>query len=140
MSDAKLQHPISECSSVSRNKRLDSELCIHENMPPNSKCEGNGKRHHLGEADVPVLSLPKYEGRSLNKKSVKKLNTFPCSKRPRMDQPENSVTNFGVDDRNNVLRTTASDSMLCTSSGKKDATFGFTFLMVSASAFVIIFK
>ncbi|XP_008796280.2 uncharacterized protein LOC103711753 [Phoenix dactylifera] len=116
--DAKLQHPISEFSSVSRNKKLDSELCMHENMPPSSKCEGNGKRHHLGEADVSVLSLPKYEGRSLNKKSVKKLNTFPGSKRPRIDQPENSVTNSGVDDQNNISRTIGSDSMRCTSTDK----------------------
>ncbi|XP_029121343.1 uncharacterized protein [Elaeis guineensis] len=91
---------------------------MHENMHPSSKCEGNGKRHHLGEADVPVPSLPKYEGRSLNKKSVKRLNTFPCSKRPRIDQPENSVTNSGVGDRNNMSRTIGSDSMRCTSSDK----------------------
>ncbi|XP_008795013.2 uncharacterized protein LOC103710877 isoform X2 [Phoenix dactylifera] len=117
-SDAEHQHSISECSSVSRHKKIDRELCMNENMPPSSKCEGNGKRHHLGEADMPILSLAKREGRSLNKKSVKKPNTFSCSKRPRIDQPENSVTNSGIDDRNIISRTIGSDSIPCSSADK----------------------
>lgn len=140
MTDSEHQPSISECSSVSRHKKIDRELCLNENMPPSSKCEGNGKKHHLGEADMPILSLAKLEGRSLNKKSVKKPNIFSCSKRPRIDQPENSVTNSGIDEHNILSRTIGSDSIQCTSAGNKDTTFGFTFLMVSTSAFLSIIR
>ncbi|XP_010915772.1 uncharacterized protein [Elaeis guineensis] len=117
-SDSEHQHSISECSSVSRHKKIDRGLCLNEDMPPSSKCEGNGKKHHLGEADMPILSLAKLEGRPLNKKSAKRPNTFSCSKRPRIDKPENSVTNSGIDDHNIISRRIGSDSLQCTSADK----------------------
>ncbi|XP_072998841.1 uncharacterized protein [Typha latifolia] len=113
------KHPlsISECSSISRNKKSMLEIHSQKHMLPSFKSEGNSKRHYLGEVDMTTLSMPKDDGKIVTKRSVKKLSSFPCPKKPRIDQVENSLI-AETDDRENVSREIGRDLMLCTSSEK----------------------
>nr|CAD1843331.1 unnamed protein product [Ananas comosus var. bracteatus] len=59
---------------------------------------GNGKNDYLREVDTVVLSLPKHDGNVPNKKSVKRLSSFTCSKRPRIDHQAGNSLNAGTHD------------------------------------------
>lgn len=97
---ADTKHPltISEYGSDARTRETETDICLHEDMFPNFNHDENGRHHHLGEEDTPVLLLPNLESRSLNRKSLRKLISLPCSKRPRTEQQNGSLMAAKVHD------------------------------------------
>ncbi|KAJ6849086.1 uncharacterized protein M6B38_271410 [Iris pallida] len=69
---------------------------LHEN--PTFRCEENDTSLHPGVVDKPILPLPKHDGKPVNKKSLRRLSSYPCSKRPREDQQDDFITTAGADD------------------------------------------
>ena len=119
MPDSKRLRKISEYGSISRIKKIETDLCLHEDMFPSSNCEENGRQHHRGEEDMPVLLSSNPESKPLNRKSLKKLSSFPCSKRPRTDQSNDSVVTAKVDDQE--AKKIGYDHIRCTSDGKNNS-------------------
>jgi len=118
MSDTKSPLTISEHDSISRIKKTESDLCLHEDMFPSFNCEDNGRQKHVGEEDMPALLSPNPESKSLNRKSLKRLTSLPCSKRPRTDQSNDSIMTAKVDDQD--AKKFGYDHMRCISDGKNN--------------------
>lgn len=97
---------------------------MHKNVTLNFNCEGNGKNDYLREVDTVVLSLPKHDGNVPNKKSVKRLSSFTCSKRPRIDQAGNSL-NAGTHDDETTSKEPGPDWIHRMSSGIKKPVLPF---------------
>jgi hypothetical protein len=69
------------------------------NPIPCSRSESSSRRPLNGESSM-ILSLPKQDGKTLQKRSVKMLNVLPCSttgKRPKVEHGELAVS-MEIDD------------------------------------------
>lgn len=86
-------------------------------MFPSFNHEENGRQRHLVEEDMPVLLLSNPESKSLSRKSLKKLTSFPYSKRPRGEQQNDSVTVASADDHGIKI---GYDHLRCISDGKNN--------------------
>lgn len=100
--DTKPPVAVSEYGSSFKGKKTDADLYLHEIT--SFKCEENDRRLHLGEVDKLVLPLPKHDGKPVNKKSLKRLSSFPCIKRPRADPHDDSIATPGADDYGKKIR------------------------------------
>ncbi|XP_058086612.1 uncharacterized protein LOC131233813 [Magnolia sinica] len=118
--DRKKPVTISDQNSVSGNKKIDVELCMHEGLLPSFECEDSDEHLSSREANKSLSSLPKCAGIQLHQR-VEKLSRSgnPCSKRPRTYQVEVSTNIDGAADCTVMSGNSGSITAKCTSAAKE---------------------
>lgn len=103
----------SECS---RNKRVDEDSCVHDNLPSRPQCGENSKGHDVEKVDGHTPLSPNQEGKLLGRKYSKRPVGIP-SKRPRIDDTECLMKESGTGGHHSISSKAGLDLVRCTLAG-----------------------
>ncbi|XP_020677307.1 uncharacterized protein LOC110095923 isoform X1 [Dendrobium catenatum] len=103
-----------ECS---RNKRVDEDSCVHDNLPSRPQCGENSKGHDVEKVDGHTPLSPNQEGKLLGRKYSKRPVGIP-SKRPRIDDTECLMKESGTGRHHSISSKAGLDLVRCTLADK----------------------
>lgn len=101
----------------SRNKKVDEDSCLHDNLPSRPQCGENSKGHDIEKVDGHTPLSPNQEGKLLGRKYTKRPVGIP-SKRPKIDDPESCMKESGTGGHHNISSKAALDPIRCTLADK----------------------